>query len=108
MFVTDRSINFCGLSMDKTDHMIQYQTISAVRFDIRRLISFRRKKHGNEPTFKLNFQSVMENKKYFLQKTVKEKLKGWLKIPYKETRKNPQNMQELSKCVRLEKLIGGS
>ena len=31
--------NFCGLALDKTDHVIQYQTISAVRFDIR-LVKF--------------------------------------------------------------------
>ena len=51
----------------------------------------------------------MENKKKetFLQKPVTEKLKSWLTIPSQETRETPQNMQERSKCVRLQKLIGG-
>lgn len=41
--------NFLGLSLDETDHVIKksddgYQTIFAVRFDVRRLILFRRNK----------------------------------------------------------------
>lgn len=36
-----------------------------------------------------------------------KKSKGWLAIPYGETRKNPQNMHERSKSVRLEKLFRG-
>ena len=46
------------------------------------------------------FQLVMENKtKNLLQKLLTERLNDWLTIPYQETRKNPQNMQERSKCV---------
>jgi len=41
--------NFCGLSLDKTDHNTKsddgYQTISAVQFDIRHLILFRWKEN---------------------------------------------------------------
>lgn len=44
--------NFCGLSLDKTDHNTKsddgYQTISAVQFDIRHLILFRWKENLQE------------------------------------------------------------
>ena len=41
--ITHRN-DFFGLSLDKTDHVIQNQTISTVRFGVRRLILFRRNK----------------------------------------------------------------
>ena len=44
--------------------------------------------------FKLNFKSVMENKRILFAEASDGEFKSWLTIPHKETRKNPQNMQE--------------
>ena len=52
-------------------------------------------------------QQQQQKKKNVLRKPVTEEVKSWLKIMFQETRKNPQNRQDRSKCVRLEKLIGG-
>ena len=70
--------NFCGLSLDKTDHVVQNRTMdirryTPVRFDIRRPILFRRKE--NQETRKrssLTFNWSTKTKKDFWQKPVRD------------------------------------
>jgi len=64
-------------------------------------------KPRDEQTFKLNFELVLENKSKnrFARASAAEMKK--LVANSVQTAKNPQNMQERPKCVRLEKLIGG-
>ena len=67
------------------------RTISAVRFDIRRPILFRRNK--DKETSKRSSQTFYRSwkiKEILLQKPVTEELKGWLTIPYKQTRKKSE------------------
>ena len=48
----------------------------------------------------------MENKRILFAETSDGEMKSWLTIQLKETRKNPQNVQERSSWVRFEKLFG--
>ena len=64
-------------------------------------------KPRDEQTFKLNFELVLENKsKNRFARASASEIKKLVANSVK-TAKNPQNMQERPKCVRLEKLIGG-
>ena len=67
-------------------------------------ISTKKDKETSKRSSRETFNRSRKTKKYFLKKPVTEKLKSWLTIPYKETRRNPPNMQERSMCVRLEKI----
>ena len=49
----------------------------------------------------------MENKRIRFADISDGGMKRWWTIQHKETRKNPQNVQERSSCVRFEKLFGG-
>jgi len=78
------------------------QTISAIRFGIRRLILFRR----NEGQVTSKRSSSTSNRSWktnetFSQEPVTEKWKSWLTIPHWQTRRNTQFMQVLSTCVCL-------
>ena len=63
-------------------------------------------KPSDEQTFKVNFELALENKSKdrFAEASAGEIKK--LVANSVQTAKNPQNMQERPKCVRLEKLIG--
>ena len=68
--------------------------------------------HGIKVKKRVRVQGKLLNqswktKEYFLQKPVTEKLKSWLTILHKEIRKNSQDINERSSCVRLEKLFRG-
>ena len=66
------------------------------------IIIFRRIRQRNEQAFTPNFYNrSWKTNEYFLQKLVAEKLKSWLIILHKETRKVPQIIQERSTWVRL-------
>ena len=111
-----RVLSQCNTLISAGCHWVKLITCHKIRLwlsdDIRRPILFRPKRdqetsNRSSQTFNRSWKTkTKKNKKYFLQKPVTEKLKSWLTIPYKETRKNPQNMQEWSTCVHLEKLIG--
>ena len=49
----------------------------------------------------------MENKRILFAEASDGEMKCWLTIQQKETRKNPQNVQERSSCFNFEKLFLG-
>lgn len=78
------AINFCELSLDKSDHVMQNRTMVIGGYPLSDLIAF-----------KLNFYkwSWKIKKKLFAEDSDGD-IKSWLTIPYQETRTNPQNMQK--------------
>ena len=88
------------ISVWETDHVMQNRTMVIRGYPPSDLISvvwfnFDGRKTKKPASFQVKLL-IGQGKQtiYLLQKPVTEKLKSWLTIPYKETRKNPQNMQE--------------
>ena len=104
--------NFCVLSLDKTDHVVQNRTMVIRRYTRSDLISVvwfyfdgrTTKKRANAHA---KLWIGQESQKNFLQKPVTDKQKAGWQFRIEKHEKNPQNMQERPTSIWLEKLFGG-
>ena len=111
MFTCNSPNNFYGLSLDKTDHVVQNRTIVIRRYPQSDLISvvrfyLDRRKTKKRASVQAKFQSVMENNKNTFAEANDGEIKRLVDNSVQRKTKNPQNMQERSTCVRPVKLFG--
>ena len=105
--------HFCGLSLDKCDHVIQNRPMDIRGYQPSDLISVvwsyfdgrKTKKQANLYAKLWIGQRKPKKTFYRSQWRINKKLVD-NSVP-RNTKKNPQNMQERSTSVRLEKLFGG-